>query len=88
MEQAQQPQAPGPAQEDISPKTILVLVVLTLLVSFIGAWVNINAAMEAPAPTSVEPAQQSAKVSFSIMDRPPAKTAQATGLVAFELTEP
>jgi hypothetical protein len=88
MEQTQPPQALGPVPEDISPKTILVLVVLTLFVSFIGAWVNINAAMNAPAQTSIESAQQTAQVSFSIIGQEPGKTTQATGLVAFELTEP
>ena len=77
----QQQQAPA---EDISPKTILVLVVLTLVVSFIGAWVNLQSAMEAPTPP-VQQEASTAEVNFYIIGKEPPRTQAATGLVAFEI---
>lgn len=74
-----------PAQ-DISSKTILLLVILTLAVSFIGAWVNINSAMTATAP-EMTAAPSSAEVNFFIQKPQPPLQQQTTGMVALEITQ-
>ncbi|MBR9701071.1 hypothetical protein GOV11_04355 [Candidatus Woesearchaeota archaeon] len=61
-------EAPHPQPEDISPKTLFVLVVLVLVVSFIGAWVSISQ-VAAPGQlplTSDDSGDNSAYVGFSI----------------------
>ena len=76
-----------PAQEDISNKTILLLVILTLAVSFIGAWVNINSAMTATAPEAAAAPSSNAEVNFFIQKPQPPMQEQATAMVSLELTQ-
>lgn len=84
MEEQQQPSAQP--QEDLSSKTILLLVILTLAVSFIGAWVNINTAMTASAPQDT-PQAGSAEVSFYI-EPPTTRVADSAGMVSLTLEQP
>jgi hypothetical protein len=75
---------PSAVPEDVSPKTILVLVILTLAISFIGAWVNINSAVQTAEPSHTAAPQ--GEVSFYIVGKEPAHTDKATGLVSLEIT--
>lgn len=81
----------SPESSDLSNKTILALVVLTLVVSFIGAWASISQVMllglSEGSDSSVQAPSSEGKVGFSI-ERPPAPmTESASGLVAFSLTD-
>ena len=71
---------------DLSSRTVTMLVVLTLVVAFLGAWMNIHQASSLAVPSSggvsPAPAQTSAQVSFNI--EPPARET-VTGLVSFEI---
>lgn len=77
-------QSGQPAEQDLSSRVVLVLVVLALAVSFIGAWASISYVMSVSSPPQPAPAAD-AQVSFTI--EPPA-TDNAVGKVAFEITRP
>lgn len=83
-------QQPEQQTGDISSRTILVLVVLVVVFSFIGAWVNINQALSSPPPRAVDDVstnQGTAEVGFVIQGPP--KTAESTnaGMVALGIRE-
>ncbi|MDD9952895.1 MAG: hypothetical protein OXR66_01000 [Candidatus Woesearchaeota archaeon] len=76
-------------RKDISSKTILVLVVLTLTVSFISAWVSFSTTLTSP-PTQESvyaPSSSQGKVHFVINDpsRAEPRIDGATGKVAFTI---
>jgi hypothetical protein len=59
--------AAQPTQGDISSKTITVLVLLTLVFAFVGAWVNIELASTTIAkPTTTYKAPPTGEVAFTI----------------------
>lgn len=79
----------SPEGSDLSGKTVLSLVVLTLVVSFIGAWASISQVMTASLPAGVsEPPSSQGKVSFSIKAPPETSYDATTGMVAFGITPP
>lgn len=75
-----------PQENDISSRTLTVLVVLTLAVSFIGAWASMSQVML----LSGSPVQPSttAQVSFVIEEPPQPSADNAAGKVAFEIMQP
>jgi len=84
---AEQPVAQAP--QDISSKTIVVLVLLALVVSFIGAWVNIQQAMyigDIPEGKSTANVA-SAQVAFELNPPPEPKVTAATGKVTLGISE-
>lgn len=76
---------------DLSNKTILALVVLTLVVSFIGAWASISQVMQLGASDGAGSFAQApsseGRVGFSIERPPEPLTESASGMVAFSLTD-
>jgi hypothetical protein len=73
--------------DDISTKTLGVLVVLVLAVSFIGAWVSITQLAVYSSTGEVRNEDSAtAKVSFEIVEPPEPST--ATGEVLFEIQSP
>ncbi|HIH24801.1 TPA: hypothetical protein HA251_07250 [Candidatus Woesearchaeota archaeon] len=75
---------------DISSRTILVLVVLVVVFSFIGAWVNINQALSSPPPRAVDDVssrQGTAEVGFVIQGPPKSVDSTNTGMVALGIRE-
>lgn len=74
---------PVPQQNDISSKTILVLVVIVVVFSFIGAWVNINNALSAPPQSSIRPGSSTAQVGFVIQEPQKPVPSSNLGKVAF-----
>ena len=75
-----------PEPEDLSSRTVLMLVALTLVVSFISAWVSISTAdsigVLAPAETGVAQAPSQARVSLEVTEP---HRALATGKVTLEI---
>src|SRR5690349_17600565 len=84
-----EPVAQAPEQNDLSGKTILMLVVLTLIISFIGAWASISQVMSFAQPHAAAPqpvsGPGSAQVNFVIEGPPQPQTSTGTGMVAFEI---
>jgi len=81
------PAAEQPA--DLSARTVTTLVILTLVVAFLGAWMNVQQAMtiQAPAPDAGS-GTSSAEVSFRIEPPKAPATDASTGFVAFEIRPP
>lgn len=79
----QPPQAVPEGEADLSSRTILVLVLLTLAVSFISAWVSISTADSIASLTPQEYAADSpaptARVSLTVAEQ---NREQSTGMVA------
>ena len=88
MEQQPTTQEPAtPQEQDLSSRTILILVVLVVVVSFIGAWVNINQAMTTVSTNKVitRNAPSSAQVAFVIQDKPVSQKDVTTGMVTLTI---
>ena len=78
------PQAQPPA--DMSSRTVTMLVVLTLIISFLGAWMNLHqASLLGASPPDDGAASSSARVSFTI-DPPEADSSSA--IVGFVIAPP
>ncbi len=71
--------------DDVSKKTLLVLVILTIVISLLGTWTVINEANQAGARTqqSESTSTTTGKVSISI-ERPP-QPVSTTGKVILEI---
>jgi len=85
-----QPVASTPAPQagqDVSQRTIVVLVILTLAVTFIGAWAGISATTNLPQPAQAHANQAApahAEVSFTVK-KPEVKRDTAAGMATFEI---
>ena len=75
-------------EEDISTRTITILVILTVVVSILGTLSVMSAFSELKTAQKVQesgPAQ--GQVSLTITDRPVEQASAATGNIAFEITQ-
>jgi hypothetical protein len=84
-------QTPAPARpaEEISSRTVLMLVVLTLVVSFLGAFVSLTQLSHlSAAPTSQQSAGSQGQVEFMIAPPAPPMADTATGKVTLEISGP
>ncbi|MBN2459020.1 hypothetical protein JXB28_01945 [Candidatus Woesearchaeota archaeon] len=83
------PQAAAPSTGDVSNKTIVVLVVLTVIISILGTLVvfgEIEGVMNQPQPAaakSLGATRPGAQVTLTIKENP--KPVQGTGLVTLEI---
>jgi len=79
------PQASQPA--DLSSRTVTMLVVLTLIISFLGAWMNLHQAslLGADRPVDDGVAASSARVSFTI---DPPEQDSSSAIVGFVIAPP
>ncbi len=73
--------------QDISGRTLFVLVILVLVVSFIGAWVSISQVAFVSAPTSDEGAGRAGAEARIEIVSPPQPTS-ATGMAVVNIQPP
>jgi len=77
-------------QDDISSRTLFVLVILVLVVSFIGAWVSMTQVGQLSAPAKESHSSDGAQVAFAISNGPEPDTNSqpvSTGQVAFAIAK-
>jgi hypothetical protein len=85
------PSAPQADTADLSAKTVTTLVLVTLIVSFLGAWMNVHQASTfaaengATAEAADSSGSTTAQVNFRITGP---ERVSATGLVAFNIAPP
>jgi hypothetical protein len=74
-------------KEDLSSKTVFVLAILVVVVSLIGAWINIHAATSigSTTPTTVHGETSSAQVGFAIESPKQPLTQSTTGHVVLDI---
>lgn len=74
-----------PAQEDISTKTLFVLVILVLVVSSIGAWATVSYVPATSQAAQAGTSYQQAKVGFAVQP-PEEHSDSSSGHIALEIT--
>jgi len=74
----------GKTDEDISKKTIAVLLMITLVLSAIGTWLMVTSKPEAVVGMSEGTPTAGGKISFAIYDK---EQPEATGLISYEILE-
>jgi hypothetical protein len=88
MDQQQTTSAPV-AKEDLSSRTVLILAVLVVVVSLIGAFINVRSAFSTtPMPEQhIQGANGVASVGFTVQGPKPPLVDKASGKVVLEITK-